>query len=119
MAFRMYRNYDGAGGSFGDVAVRAASTNQEQLAIYAAEKGQTRTLMILNKTSQDLTSAVTLAGFTPAATAQVYRYSAANLNAIVRQPDQAIGASGFNATFPASSMTLVVMRSAAACEASA
>ena len=108
MAFRMYRNYDGAGGSFGEVSVRAASANQDQLAIYAAEKNRTLTLMIINKMTTDLTSAVTLSGFTPVAAARVYRYSAANPNAIVQAPDQALTASGFSATFPASSITLVV-----------
>ena len=114
MAFRMYRNYDGQGGAFGDVSVGAASANQEQLAIYAAKQGQTLTLMIINKTSGALISTVTLSGFTPAATASVYRYSAANLSAIVHEPNQTIGASGFTATFPASSITLVVIPTASA-----
>jgi hypothetical protein len=109
MAFRMYRNYDRAGGRFGEVSVRAVSANQDRLAIYAAQRGQTTlTLMIINKAATPLTSTVTLSGFTPAVTARVYRYSAANLKAIIRVPDQALSASGFKATFPASSITLVV-----------
>ncbi|WP_230862460.1 hypothetical protein [Amycolatopsis camponoti] len=35
-AFRMYRDYDGAGGKFGDISVSAAGTDQGQLAIYGA-----------------------------------------------------------------------------------
>ena len=109
MAFRLYRNYDGAGSAFGDTSVRATSTDQEKLAVYAAEQGQTLTLMIINKTAGALTSTVTLSGLTPAASAPVYRYSAANLNAIVREADQAMTATGFTATFPASSITLVAV----------
>ena len=30
-AFRLFRNYDGAGGQFGDTSVQATSTNQEAL----------------------------------------------------------------------------------------
>ena len=110
-AFRMYRNYDGAHSMFGDVSVRATSADQGQLAIYAAQRssGNALTLIIINKTSGALTSSVTLAGFTPASPAQVYRYDANNLNAIVRQTDQAISAGGFTATFPANSITLVVI----------
>jgi glycosyl hydrolase family 44 len=110
-AFRMYRNYDGRGGAFGDVGVRAASADQAQLAIYAARRSRdgSLTLMIINKTGGDLTSSVGLAGFSPVGSAQVYRYSPANLNAIVKQPNQAVSGSGFSATFPANSITLVVV----------
>ncbi len=109
-AFRMYRNYDGSGGAFGDVGIEASSADQSQLAIYGAlRSSNTLTLMIINKSNNSLTSSLALNGFSPSATAQVYRYSAANLNAIVRQSDQAVTATGFTATFPASSITLVVI----------
>jgi hypothetical protein len=110
-AFRMYRNYDGAGSAFGDVSVRAASTNQGQLAIYAAQRSSDSalTLMIINKTGGALNANVSLAGFTPAGNGRVYRYSPANLNAIVHLADQAVAAGGFTAGFPANSITLVVI----------
>ncbi|MFL5803577.1 MAG: glycoside hydrolase family 44 protein [Roseiflexaceae bacterium] len=110
-AFRMYRNYDGQGSQFGDSGVSAASADQGRLAIYAARRGSdgSLTLMIINKTGGELTSSVGLSGFSPAAQARVYRYSSANLNAIVRQADQSVSASGFSATFPANSITLVVL----------
>ncbi|CAK0780823.1 exported hypothetical protein [Gammaproteobacteria bacterium] len=108
MAFRMYLNYDGHGATFGDTGVHAESTDQEQLAIYAAEKGTKLTLMIVNKTALALTSPVALAGFRPAATAQVYRYSSAHLGGIVREADQAMTDSGFTGIFPPSSITLVI-----------
>ncbi len=68
--------------------------------------------MVINKApavSAALTSTVSLAGFTPAAAASVYRYSAADLHAIVPQPDQPVTASGFTATFPPASITLFVI----------
>jgi len=110
-AFRMFLNYNGAAGRFGDVSVAAASTDQGQLAVYAAEDSTsgTLTLMIINKTAQALTSDVALAHFSPAASAQVYRYSAANLATIVRDADQPVGPTGLTATFPSSSITLVVL----------
>ncbi|MEW5960156.1 MAG: glycoside hydrolase family 44 protein [Chloroflexota bacterium] len=109
--FRLYRNYDGQGGKFGDVSVSAASADQSQLAIYAAQRSSddALTLLIINKTGNPLTGEVTLAGFTPAGVAQIYRYSAANLNAIVPQAAQPVDATGFSASFPASSITLYVI----------
>jgi hypothetical protein len=67
------------------------------------------TLMVINKTGQALTSTLTLANFSPAASAQVYTYSSANLTAIVRAADQPVTAGGFSATFPANSITLIVI----------
>ncbi len=110
-AFRMYLNYDGSGSGFGETAVQAASTNQDQLAIYSAqrESDNALTLMIINKTSQALTSEVTLANFLPKTNARVYRYSAANLGAIIQEADQPVTTSGFTATFPPNSITLVIL----------
>jgi len=110
-AFRMYLNYDGARSRFGDVSIRATSTDQDQLAIYAAQDATTNTLsaIIINKTAQALTSSIALSHFSAATTARVYRYSDANLGAIVRDADQPVGPTGFTATFPPSSITLVVL----------
>jgi hypothetical protein len=120
-AFRLYRNYDGAGGKFGDVSVNAASADQSQLAIYAAQRSSdsTLTLVIINKTGSALTGNVSLAWFTPTGAAQLFRYSAANLGAIVQQANQPVSASGFSASFPANSITLVVIPGAASFSSSA
>ncbi len=111
-AFRMYRNYDGAGSTFGDTWVQSVSADQGKLAIYGAQRGSDNalTLMVINKTGDDLTSTLALSGFNPQAIAKVYRYSEANLNAIVPQADQPVSASGFSATYPANSITLVALK---------
>jgi len=112
-AFRLYRNYDGLHHRFGDTSVPAASADQSQLAVYAALRGGdfALTLMVVNKSlTQTLTSRLALAGFTPAPLASVYRYSAANLHQIVHQPDQVVTPSGFTATYPPQSITLLVLR---------
>ena len=110
-AFRMYRNYDGAGGRFGDLSVSAGSGDQGALAIYAARRGQdgALTLMIINKTGGSLSSNVALSGFSPGVIAEAYRYSGSNLGAIVQLPNQGVTAGGFSATFPANSITLLVI----------
>lgn len=108
-AFRMYLNYDGNGGRFGDVSVSSTSSDQGQLAVYGARRSADGavTLMVVNKTGTDLTSPVNVTGQLPGATAQVYQYSAANLSAIVRGPDMA--ASSLSYTFPANSITEFVI----------
>lgn len=112
-AFRMYRNVDGQGSAFGETGIRALSNDQGRLAIYGAKRsGGALTLQVINKTGQSITSPVALTGFQPAPTAQVYRYSAANLTAIVPQTDQAVTASGFTADFPANSITFFVVPAA-------
>ena len=110
-AFRMYRNYDGRGGAYGDTWVRSASADQGRLALYAAQRSSDGhlTIMVINKTKEALTSDLNLSGFSPGGSAQVYRYSATNPNQIVRGSDQAVPESGFTATYPAESITLVVV----------
>jgi hypothetical protein len=110
-AFRMYRNYDGQGGVYGETSLQAASADQEKLAIYAAQRSSDHalTLMVINKTAQSLTSTLTLSGFSAAAQAQVYRYGPTNLSAIAHQPNQLVTATGFTATFPENSITLFIL----------
>ncbi len=110
-AFRMYRNYNGNGASFGDTGVQSASADQGQLAIYGAQRTADGavTLMVINKTGGDLRSALALSGYMPNGQAQVYSYSLANLNRIVRQADLPVGARGFTATYAANAITLVVL----------
>ena len=110
-AFRMYRNYDGAGHGFGEVSVQATSADQETLAIYAALRSADNalTVVVINKTANSLTSQISLAGFAPAPTATVYQYSAANTGAILQLADQPVTGSSFSATFPGNSITLFVM----------
>jgi beta-glucanase (GH16 family) len=110
-AFRMYRNYDGKGSMFGNTSVQATSADQGKLAIYGALRSSdgALTLMIINKTANDLSSNLSLKGFNSAAKAQVYSYSSANTKAIVRRSDLAVSASGFQTTYAANSITLVAL----------
>jgi hypothetical protein len=107
-AFRMYLNYDGAGGKFGDLSLHAQSSDQGRLSLYAARRSQDGrlTLMVINKTGEDLESQLTLSGLSSSGSARVFRYSPANLTAIEQQSDQPLTADSFTTTFPANSITL-------------
>jgi hypothetical protein len=110
-AFRMYRNYDGAGSRFGDVSVSATSGDQGQLAVYAAKRSSDKalTLMVLNKTGEDLTSNLSVAGFRGTGPAKRYTYSSADLTSIVRNDDLAVARGSAVATYPANSITMLVL----------
>jgi hypothetical protein len=110
-AFRIYRNYDGAGHGFGDMEVQSQSSDQSRLSVYASQRTSDNalTVVVINKSVNSLTSSISLAGFKPKATASVYRYSSTNLGAIEHAADQPVSESGFSATFPASSITLFVI----------
>src|SRR5271155_2973497 len=51
-SFRIYRNYDGSSGQYGDTWVNATSSDQSQLSVYAAQRStdDVVTILILNKT---------------------------------------------------------------------
>lgn len=110
-SFRMYRNYDGAGSRFGDMSVSATSSDQGQLAVYGAQRSSDRalTVMVVNKTGSDLTSSLSVAGFRGCGTAQRFSYSPANLTSIVRGDDLPVTGGGVTATYPANSVTLLVL----------
>ena len=118
MAFEIYRNYDGANSMFGDTALASTSASQGALSVYGAlrTKDNMVTVMVLNKTYGDLTATLSLANLTPNGTAQAFLYSNAHLAGIVAQPAITVtppakgsATSTLTTTFPAQSITLLVV----------
>jgi hypothetical protein len=118
LAFEIYRNYDGAGGSFGDTAVSSTSDDQGKLAVYGALRSSDNalTVVVINKSFSDLSTTLSLANLKATGAAKVYLYSSANLDAIVAQADQAVTAPVTGSTastvtrnYPAMSITLLVI----------
>jgi hypothetical protein len=115
-AFRMFRNYDGKGSQFGDTSISAASTDQGQVSIYAAQRSSDNavTILVINKTTGALTSAVALSNLAPPPTALVYSYSQASLTSIAHPSDAAITGGSLSYTFPGYSAVMFVVQPAAA-----
>jgi Glycoside hydrolase family 44 len=116
MAYKIYRNYDGAGSKFGDMALTSTSANQGVLSVYGALRTADNavTIMVINKTYGDLTETLSLANVMSTGTAQAFLYSNANLAAIAPQANLTVTAPGTTAstistTFPAQSITLLVV----------
>ena len=118
MAFALYRNYDGAGSAFGDQAIVSTSADQGKLSVYGAmrSKDNVLTIIVINKTYGDFTSTLSLDNFTASGPAQAFLYSSANLKAIASQPGLTVTApsgasttSTLSTTFPAQSISLLVI----------
>lgn len=84
-AFKLFRNYDDQGGTFGDVSVAAESADPNRISSYASIDSATGDLhiMLVNK-QPDIISTATLAigDFPHAEYGTIYRYSADNLEGI-------------------------------------
>jgi hypothetical protein len=107
-AFRMYRNYDGNGARFGSLGVPATSSDRSRVAVYAAltEDRRKLTMMLINKADSPITGKLEVHRFSAVSPVQIYRYSEADLSAIVREADLAQLAGALE--LPPRSITLVV-----------
>ena len=113
-AFRMYRNYDGAGGKFGDVSVSATAPNVDEVSAFASVRSTdgALTVMLVAKTlSGETPTTVSLAGFNAGGAAQRWQLDAGNT--ITRRTDLGPSGSSIGLTLPAQSITLLVIPPAA------
>lgn len=111
LAFRLYRNYDGAGGAFGETSVRASSSNESVLAAFAAQRSSdgALTLVAVNRSAGEANATVSVAGAPGSGRGLAYRLSEASPGGIARVEDVALSAGSFGLTLPATSATLVVL----------
>ena len=107
-AMQMFRNYDGKGGKFGSTSIACTGSNPDELAAYAAQDGQSLTVMLINKkpdqqgrTSVDLRS-VAIAG-------KIQAWQLTGSNQIKRLEDRAANGDSIQVTVPAESITLLVI----------
>jgi hypothetical protein len=109
-SFRLYRNYDGAGGQFGDTSVNSTSTDQGQLSVYGALRSSdgALTVVAINKTTSAIQTSLTLANFNSSGSAAVYTYSNANLMQIVPGAPVSVASNAVSYNFPAYSGTVFV-----------
>ncbi|MDQ2931323.1 MAG: endoglucanase, partial [Gemmatimonadota bacterium] len=109
-AFRIYRNYDGAGARYGDTWVKTTSSDQARVAMYSSLRTSdgALTIVVVNKSATAQSAHVALAHFSPAGKASVYTFSSANTS-IVKGAGVWVRPGGVTMSFPASSITLVVM----------
>ncbi len=108
-ALRMYRNYDGAGGAFGDIGLKATTTDDAVSSVYASRNAAGGIVLIaINKTSTPKIAAITLRNVAGATTARTYVMSAASATP-VRQADLAVTSGALSYAMPAMSVTTLVV----------
>jgi hypothetical protein len=103
-AMKMYRNYDGAKSTFGDISVRATAPNPDNVAAFAAVRSSDRALTVMLVNKQLTTAApiaLNLANYTPTGAAQRWQLTSSG---IARAADVAAGTS---ITLPAQSVTIL------------
>jgi len=113
-AFRLYRDYDGAGGEFGNLSVSAASSNQEELSIYGAVRSSdgALTLVVLNKTPASITTKLTLQNFKAGTSVKAYRYGGASGNSIEDLGSVSLSANTLSYDYPGYSAVVFVVAKA-------
>ena len=110
-AFRLYRNYDGHGSQFGQTSVSASSRKPAELSIYGAIRSSdgALTLVVLNKTTSAIKTALSLDNFSGAGSAAIYSYSNANLTQITSQGNVPVVSNSLTYSYPAYSATMIVI----------
>jgi hypothetical protein len=109
-AMKMYRNYDGARSTFGDLSVGASGPNPDVLSSFAALRSSdgALTIMAINKVlSGSTTVTVNLTGFSAGSAAQVWQLDGGN--SIRRLADAPVAGGAFSRSLPSQSITLFVV----------
>jgi hypothetical protein len=109
----MFRNYDGAGGSFGNESIRSVTSDVDRTSAYASVdlgRSDRMVVVVLNKTAGPLTAGVAVTHTRRFAGAEVYRLTSAS-SSPVRGADLALAADGtFQVSLPAYSVSTLVLR---------
>ncbi len=111
-AFAMFRSFDGAGGSFGDVAVQASTSNVADTSVYAsvdAANPNRMVLVVINKATTAKTAALSVTHTTAFSRAKVYQLTAASSSPARGTDVLATGANAFRYTMPAMSVSTLVL----------
>jgi len=113
-AFEMFRNFDGANGSFGDTSIRATTSDVATATVYASvDQGNANRMVIvcINKADADTTASITITHGVQFHTARVYQLTAASAQGQPQaRPDVAVANNAFQYTLPANSVLTLVLQ---------
>jgi len=111
--FDMYRNFDGANGSFGDTSIRALTSDAASTSVYAsvdAGNANRMVLVCINKTDATQTAGIAVTHSVQFHTAKAYQLTSSSAQGQPQaQPDVAVTANSFQYTMPANSVTTLVL----------
>lgn len=111
-AFRAFRNYDGVGGSFGDVSIPSTSSNVPLATVYTGQDAADHKKLVIvaiNKGTSATTAALKVRALIEYDHAKVYTVTSAGGANVVAQPDIAAAATNaWNYAMPAQSISIIV-----------
>jgi hypothetical protein len=107
---KLLRNYDGAGGAFGETSVGAATT-LAQLSVFAATRKAdgALTVLLVNKATAPVAGELALAHFTAGSAAHLFLYTEGASAQIAPGADLPIASGSLHVSLPAKSMAIVVV----------
>lgn len=110
-AFRVFLDYDGQQGAFGDISVGASTPDADVVSIFAALRTSDGavTVVLINKTGAEQPVNLTLRSPDDCA-ARVWRYSADDLAAIKPQDDLAFLSGLASTVLPPYSISMVISK---------
>jgi hypothetical protein len=114
-AFKMYLNYDGAGGEFGDTSVQANTSSIANSAVYASVDADDPTKMILvaiNRTGSPLDTGLAVTSDFRFDRAEVFQLTSASSNPVQVSDILISQVNAFHYTMPAYSVSTVVLHAA-------
>jgi hypothetical protein len=108
-AMKMYRNYDGNGGGFGETSVAATVPNPDEVSSFASIRNTdgALTVVVVNKATTTANTTVNLANFVSSGSVQVWQLTSANQ--INRLADAAVTNNAVTLSLPAQSISLLVL----------
>ena len=110
-AFRVYRNYDGQGASFGDTSISADSSDVSKVSVYAsldaAAPGKI-VIVAINRSSSAQNAGLTVASSVQATRADVYALSGRNPIPVAGAPLAPVATNAFLVALPAYSVSVIV-----------
>jgi hypothetical protein len=110
-AFQVFRNYDGAGSTFGDTSLDAQSSAIATASVYGsmnADDVNHVVIVAINRETKDVKAALTLAHSQVFTAADVWVVSASSATPVKANALRSVATNAFNTTLPARSISVVV-----------
>lgn len=111
--FEMFRNYDGANGSFGDTSVKADNTNVANASVYASVDAANPSRMVIvciNKTGSTQTAGIQVTHTVRFNTAEIYVLTGASSTPVKLADLPITLVNAFQYSMPAYSVTTIVLK---------
>ncbi len=110
-AFEAFRNYDGAGGSFGDTSIGATSSDPSTATVYASMNAANHNQMVIiaiNKATTAKTAAIDVTAETVFKSAKVYTITSAKAAPVAAAGLTTAATNAYLYTMPAQSISIIV-----------